>query len=110
MFGFDSSHILLVFGGWPFYVLLTPPVPGHATRLVHIQHQDHEQHHCAANRVDQCVPQCAEIVIGCSRICCYVCEVADRLRFHQQDDGGDYGQQERDQDPIVPEQAPVGPK
>jgi hypothetical protein len=35
----------------PLLRLLTPPVPGHAPRLVHVQHQDHEQHHCAANGV-----------------------------------------------------------
>ncbi|MGH2689244.1 MAG: RHS repeat-associated core domain-containing protein, partial [Actinomycetota bacterium] len=36
----------------PLFVLLTPPVSGHAPRLVHIQHQDYEQHHRAANGVD----------------------------------------------------------
>src|SRR5215207_2395952 len=75
-------------------VLLTPPVPGHAPRLVHVQHHDHEQNHRAANGVDQCAPQHAEIVTGRCRIRCYVCEVADCLRFYQQDDSGNYGQQE----------------
>src|SRR5215218_10501865 len=28
-------------------LLLTPPVPGHAPRLVHVQDLDHEQHHKA---------------------------------------------------------------
>jgi hypothetical protein len=65
----------------PFLLLLTPPIPGHAPRLVHIEHQDREQHHRAANGVDQCAPERAEIVTGRCRTCCYVSEVTDYLRF-----------------------------
>jgi hypothetical protein len=36
-------------------LLITPPVLGHAPRFVHIKYQDHEQHHCAANGVDECI-------------------------------------------------------
>jgi hypothetical protein len=46
------------FAGFPItlvLLLLTPPVPGHAPRLVHIQHQDYEQHCYSANRVDECI-------------------------------------------------------
>ena len=33
-------------------VLLTPPVPGHAPRLVHRQRRGHEQHQQAASRLN----------------------------------------------------------
>ena len=90
-------------------VLLTPPVPGHAPRLVHRQRRGHEQHQQAARGVDhELNPQPAEIGTGQCRLCRHACQAAHWLHVQQQDDGGDDGHQEFHQDPIVPEQAPLG--
>ena len=72
-------------------MLLTPPVRGQASRLVHIQPHVHEQYHRAANGVDQGAPQRAEIVAGRCWICRDTCEVADCPRFRQQHDGSNHG-------------------
>lgn len=52
-------------------VLLTPPVPGHAPRLVYRQYRVHEQHQQAAPGVEEFAPQPAEI--GTSRLSRYAC-------------------------------------
>ena len=86
-------------------MLLTPPVRGHAPRLVHRQHRGHEQHHQADPGVEEFAPQPVEIGIPPLPLCL---PCSSRPHVHQQDDGGKDGEQEFDQDPIVPEQAPRG--
>jgi hypothetical protein len=70
-------------------VLLTPPVRGHAPRLVHRQRRGHEQHQQAATGVDEFAPQPEDI--GTVRLCRYACEVAHCRHVQQQDNGGKDG-------------------
>ena len=56
-------------------VLLTPPVPGHAPRLVHRQRRGDEQQQKGGTGVEHggWAPQHAEIVTGQCRLCRYAC-------------------------------------
>jgi hypothetical protein len=51
-------------------LLLTPPVRGHAPRLVHIQDLDHEQHHKAEPGMEEVAPKPVET--GTFRLLGYV--------------------------------------
>jgi hypothetical protein len=92
-------HLLLL-------VVLTPPVGGHAPRLVHIERRDHEQHQQASTGVEEIASKPAEL--GAVRLSRHLCQGAHGRHVQQQDYGGKDGQHQCDQDPIVPEQAPRG--
>src|SRR6266852_3651950 len=53
-------------------------------------------------------PRRAEIGAGQRRLCGYPCDVADQLHLQQQDDSSKGGERKFRQDPIMPEQPPIG--
>src|SRR5919107_3022785 len=73
----------------PLLLLLTPPVPGHAPRLVHIQDLDHEQHHKAKPGMEEVAPKPVET--GTFRLLGYVYQDAHVRHVQKQDDGGKDG-------------------
>src|ERR687898_1701373 len=70
----------------PLLLLLTPPVRGHAPRLVHIQDLDHEQHHKAEPGMEEDAPKPVET--GTFRLLGYVSQDAHVRHVQKQDDGG----------------------
>jgi hypothetical protein len=89
-------------------VLLSPTIRREAPRLVHRQNRGHEQHQQGDTGVEQrgWAPQLADIGPGRCRPCGYASAKAQHE--HQQADIAEDVNQEFRQDPIVPEQAPLG--
>src|SRR6266851_4514332 len=90
-------------------LLLTPSVPGHAPRLVVREYSEYEQHHQGGNGGDDQL-ELLTLEIGTEHgcLCRSSCQEFNWLRVYQQDDGGKDGDHEFHQNPIVPEQAPLG--
>jgi DNA-binding beta-propeller fold protein YncE len=89
-------------------VLLSPTIRRDAPRLVHRQNRGHEQHQQGDTGVEQrgWAPQLVDIVQGRCRHCGY--NGAKYQHEHQQAEIAEDVNQEFRQDPIVPEQAPLG--
>jgi Major intrinsic protein len=105
--GQQSPHLLL--RDRTLLVLLTPAVTGQAPRLVHRQRRIHEQYQQAGTGGDhELDPRPAQISTGQRLLCRRTRQEANWLRVNQQNEGGKSGYQEFHQDPIVPEQAPLG--
>ena len=68
--------------------MLSPPIPGHARRLVHGEYHGHEQYQQAARGVnDELHPHRAKIGSRQCRLRGKAGGVADQLHLHEQDAG-----------------------